>query len=123
MDCTIGTERVGELAIVTVAGYIDAHTFEELEEESEGLLEAEVFRIAMDLSKVSYSSSAGIGVLVNIRASCMSGGGGLVLINPAESVSHVMKTFGIWELFTIVPTKAQALETLKAVASAPVAKP
>jgi anti-anti-sigma factor len=114
MDCTITSERSGELAIVTVAGYIDAHTFEELEDEVQGLLDDNIFRVALDLSKVNYSSSAGIGVLANLRASCLSGGGSLVLINPAACLCTVLQTFGLWDLFTVVPTKAQAIGALNA---------
>ncbi|HTL52693.1 MAG TPA: STAS domain-containing protein [Planctomycetota bacterium] len=112
MDCSIETEKTGDNAIVTVAGYIDAHTFEELEDEVQGLLDDECFRIAMELSKVNYISSAGIGVLVNIQANCQGSGGNLVLINPADCLREVFQMFGIWELFTVVPTKADALKVL-----------
>jgi anti-anti-sigma factor len=79
----------------------------------------------MDLSKVNYCSSAGIGILVNIRASCQSSGGGLVLIKPADCLDTVLKTFGIRDLFAIVPDKAKAIETLKALPAqaSPAAKP
>lgn len=113
MDCSIQTEKTEDLAIIHVGGYIDAHTFEELESEVEEILAASIFRVAMELSRVSYCSSAGIGVLVNIRANCQADGGNLVLINPAECLVNVMKTFGIWDLFTVMPDKAKAIAALK----------
>ncbi|MGH7145570.1 MAG: STAS domain-containing protein [Planctomycetota bacterium] len=112
MDCSIETKRHDDHAIVTVAGYIDAHTFEELEDEVQGLLDDEVFRIAMELSKVNYISSAGIGVLVNIQANCQGGAGNLVLINPADCLREVFQMFGIWELFTVVTDESEALRVL-----------
>lgn len=123
MDCSIETEKTADHAVVTVAGYIDAHTFEELEDEVQGLLDDEMFRIAMELSKVNYISSAGIGVLVNIQANCQSSGGNLVLINPADCLREVFQMFGIWELFTVVPTKAEALRVLASGEIAPTGGP
>lgn len=125
MDCSIETKKTAEHAVVTVAGYIDAHTFEELEDEVQGLLDDEMFKIAMELSKVNYISSAGIGVLVNIQANCQGSGGNLILINPADCLREVFQMFGIWELFTVVGSEAEAIAVLNggAAPAAPAAPP
>jgi anti-anti-sigma factor len=64
-----------QVAVVRVLGQIDTTTSHELERRLQYLLKDQQFEVAIDLSKVSYISSAGWGIFISeIRGIRESGG-------------------------------------------------
>jgi anti-anti-sigma factor len=59
-DFKMESNDLGEgIVLIKVSGYIDAHTFEELENEIQSKFSAKQFKLIVDLSDVPYISSAG----------------------------------------------------------------
>jgi anti-anti-sigma factor len=63
-------------------------------------------RIALDLSQVTYLSSAGIRVLVILTKNLKAIGGSFRLINPSSTVSEVLKLVGFQQLLDSFVTSA-----------------
>jgi anti-anti-sigma factor len=60
-------------------------------------------RCVLDLSKLEYVSSAGLGVLLKTHKRLMGGGNGLKLINVNHHIHDIFGYSGFDKLFEIVP--------------------
>ena len=99
------------IVMIKISGYIDAHTFEELENEIQSKFSAKLFKIIVDLSDVPYISSAGAGVFIGAFPQAQENDGSIVLLNPSKNVLDVFELLGLTEIFTI----SEDLESAKKV--------
>jgi len=58
-------------------------------------------RIALDLSKKSFCSSADLGVLLKIKDLLIDDGIDIVLINPSDKAVELLKMVGVFDLFLL----------------------
>ena len=93
-------------------GEIDAHTFEELEDALNEAIEAGALHIIVDLSGVSYISSAGMGILIASQGELEDRGGGFALVNPVPAVAQILSSAGLDDLFIIARSTDNALREL-----------
>ncbi len=98
----------GSVVLIKVSGYIDAHTFEELENEIQSKFAAKQFRLLIDLSDVPYISSAGAGVFIGAFPQSQENDGNIVLLTPSKNVLDVFELLGLTEIFTIADNLAEA---------------
>ncbi len=110
-DFKITRENANGVALLRVEGFLDAHTFEQLEESIRGIFEGGCYKLVVDLARVDYISSAGAGVLIGARSESQENGGDIVLLNPTESVREVFDLLGLTQIFKIVGDQAAALAT------------
>jgi len=110
-DFKISREDTNGVALLRVEGFLDAHTFEQLEEAIRGIFESGCFKLVVDLGRVDYISSAGAGVLIGARSESQENGGDIVLLNPTESVKEVFDLLGLTQIFKIVGDQAAAMAT------------
>ena len=103
-DFTIQIEPLDQrnLTVIHVAGYLDAHTFEELEEAINELFGKKKYRIIVDLSKVEYISSAGAGVFIGALSEAQEHDGNIVLMSPTSNVREVFDLLGLTQIFQVV---------------------
>ena len=97
------------VVVVRLAGYLDAHTFEQLEEAISELFGAGHYRIVVDLGAVEYISSAGAGVFIGALSEAHEHKGNIVLLNPTPNVREVFDLLGLTQIFKVVGDKATAL--------------
>ena len=83
-----------------------------LQKEAELYLKEDIFNIIIDLSKVTYISSRGLGILVDIHKKCQKNGK-LVLCGICEEVMSVFKLTVLNNFFIIVGTQQEALDLMK----------
>ena len=96
----IGTENLSDgIALVNVEGFLDAHTFEELENTINHLFSAKTYRLIVDLSKVDYISSAGAGVFIGAIGTAQENQGNIILMRPTANVKEVFDLLGLSQLF------------------------
>ncbi|MDB5261910.1 MAG: anti-anti-sigma factor [Adhaeribacter sp.] len=68
---------------------------------------------AIDLSKVRFINSSGIGVLVSLLTKFRNRGGEMVLINPSEHIRKLLIITKLNAIFTVTEDDAQAANILK----------
>ena len=102
MDFSIDKKLLGDVALISVTGFLDAHTFEELEEAITEMFSVGRYRIIVDLSGVDYISSAGAGVFIGALSESQENGGNIVLMNPTPNVREVFDLLGLSQIFNIV---------------------
>jgi len=109
-DFNIKTERLNpQVAFIEVKGFLDAHTFEALEEEINGLFAEGIYRLIVDLSGVDYISSAGAGVFIGAHTEAQENDGGIVLLNPTPNVMDIFDLLGLTQFFPVAQTREEAL--------------
>jgi anti-sigma B factor antagonist len=110
-ELRIDAEQIEKSAItvVRIAGAIDAHTYEQIEEYFDTILSNGTMRLILDLSSVRYMSSAGIGVFVGALARTRQAGGDLLLLNMTPTVHETLEVLGLAPMFFVAPDKATAV--------------
>jgi anti-sigma B factor antagonist len=113
-ELTIETKMIGESScLIKLSGFLDAHTFEQLDEAISDLFDRDVFRVIADLSGVEYISSAGAGVFIGSLATAQESGGDIVLVNPTINVREVFDLLGLSQIFAIVNNLNEAAAKFK----------
>ena len=107
---TISQSRVGTVEVLKLSGYLDGHTFIELEKSLDHTIKGGCSRIVIDLAELSYIASAGVGVFINSQHQTRKLGGSLQLVNPAPTVREVFGILGLEAIFTIHQTIDQGLK-------------
>lgn len=99
----------GGVLILKVFGKIDQPACRKLHSEFGSLVAKENYRIAVDLSEVSYLNSMALGILVSTMKSVRSRGGDLRLSGLADMVMDVFRITRLSTVFKIHPTMAEAV--------------
>jgi anti-sigma B factor antagonist len=109
-DFSISRESLaGDIELIKVSGFLDAHTFEQLEETVNGLFAQGKYKIIVDLTNVDYISSAGAGVFIAALSESEENGGKIVLLNPTKGVLDVFDLLGLTQIFSVVNSQQEAL--------------
>ena len=103
-------EKVGDVQIIAPEGTIDSRTSAQFEKSALEALGKGERRIVVDFSKVEFTSSAGLRVLLMLGKRLSPAGGTLVLCGLNENVRKVLEVSGLTSAFPIVSTREQALE-------------
>lgn len=96
--------------IYELRGYIDAHTVIEFEKAIHGAIDSGSRCIILDISGLTYISSAGIGAMMSIARKLSQGGGELVLMQPSPKVFAILDGLGFTRIFKIADDEATAVE-------------
>ncbi|MEL6797448.1 MAG: STAS domain-containing protein [Planctomycetota bacterium] len=70
------------------------------------------WRVAIDMSQVTFLASAGLGVLVSAHNTAKESKGKLAVYNIAPSLMDMLKLTHLDKLFTIKPDQASALKAV-----------
>ena len=97
-------------AEVAVGGEIDFATHRSLLGALAEQIEQGRSRIVLDLSRVTFCDSTGLGVLVQVRQRVVEVGGWLRLAGPTEPVRRALEITNLDRLIPAYPTVAEAFD-------------
>jgi anti-anti-sigma factor len=107
-------ERAGDVAVLRVSGAVDHVQYHALEEAIQTELDRRQLRLVVDLSELTYISSAGINVLGHAVSQYEKVGGKFRLVRPVKVAQwHFFTTIGVDAIF---PWSASLADALAAVA-------
>ena len=109
-DFTVKRKDVEDVSIVYLNGYLDAHTAPDFENALQELVDEDRVRIVVNLSELSYISSAGLGVFMGFIEDIRSKGGDIKLAEPTEKVYRVFDLLGFPVLYEVFKTESEALD-------------
>ncbi|HOJ20404.1 MAG TPA: STAS domain-containing protein [Armatimonadota bacterium] len=110
MNLTIDISRVDNATILTLAGELDAYTSLELRETVVRLVEEGVRSLIVNLSKVDFIDSVGLGTLVGCLKRSAEHGGTMRLVGLNPQIQKVFDITGLSKIFDIHTTNEEALK-------------
>ncbi|EXI80351.1 MAG: putative anti-sigma factor antagonist BtrV [Candidatus Accumulibacter appositus] len=100
------------MTVVAVKGEIDGSSAPGLQEKILPLLENDAL-LVLDLSAVSYMSSAGLRMLLLLYRQAASHNGQVALAGLAEAIRDTMEVTGFLKFFSVANSVDEALQILK----------
>jgi anti-sigma B factor antagonist len=111
----INTESIdGDRYVVAVAGELDLFTVPELKSALRHALTSGHTRLVVDLTETSFLDSTAVAVLIGAVRRLQSRDRVLTIANADPHLVKTFETMGLTELFTIHPTRHQAVQALDA---------
>ncbi len=99
-----------ETRILDVEGEIDVYTSTQLKEQIINTIATGVKYVAMNLAKVDYLDSTGLGVLIGALKRLREKQGNLVIVSPSMRIMRIFEITGLYKIFTIYATEQEASE-------------
>ena len=110
-------------AIAEMAGAIDGTTVVNFQESLEEIKKKGIKKLILDMSKIKYVNSTGLGSLVKYADTFKTSGGGMALIKVPAKVKIVIEMLGLHAFFEICKDQKDALEALAKAPAAPAPAP
>jgi len=98
----------GEITLLRLKGYLDAHTAPDLETALQKLIDEKRVKIIVSFKELTYISSAGLGVFMGFIEEVRSGGGDIKLTNMNQKIYRVFDLLGFPTLFEIRDDESHA---------------
>jgi len=100
----------GDISVINVSGYLDAHTAPTLENNFTDLIDQNKFKIIVNFQDLAYISSAGLGVFMAYIEKIRDNSGDIKLTNMNEKVYNIFDLLGFPLLYEIFKTEDEALK-------------
>lgn len=107
----IQLRTAGEVRIIELCGELDTSTAREVQAQILSVVEPRG-RVILDLTGVSYMSSAGLRVLLSLYRHTANLDGVLVLVGVADEIRDTMEITGFWGFFRACTSLEEALAAL-----------
>ena len=101
MDLSLSTRTEGDRTIVEVGGEIDVYTAPKLREALVELVNAGRYQIIVDVERVDFLDSTGLGVLVGGLKRVRAHEGSLRLVCTQERILKIFRITGLTKVFAI----------------------
>lgn len=106
---TISVQSLKRVDLVTVSGRVDSSNAGDLDKALKDLVATNRHNLVLQLSHVSYMSSAGLRSIVAALRECKKNGGDVRLATPSERVSEVLSLAGLDSLFQVFDDETAAV--------------
>jgi anti-sigma B factor antagonist len=100
----------GEISVINLKGYLDAHTAPKLENNFTQLIDQKRFNIIVNFEELAYISSAGLGVFMAYIEKIRENNGDIKLSNMSEKVYNIFDLLGFPLLYEIYKTEDEAVK-------------
>jgi stage II sporulation protein AA (anti-sigma F factor antagonist) len=106
-------EQTGDVVIVRLAGRLDSGAAHSAEDGFNGVLGGGTPRLAIDMTKLDYISSAGLRVLLVVAKKVQQAKGKVALFGLSPNVSEVFSVSGFDTIFSVMPDSAAAVAAVR----------
>ncbi|MFQ3927457.1 STAS domain-containing protein [Leptospira interrogans] len=103
----------GNIVILDINGEIDLYNAPEIKDVIAKLIEEQKYYTIINLEKVSYIDSSGIGALISSLSNLKKYQGGLKIINASGSVRKVFELTKLTSFFEIFDNESEAVSAFK----------
>lgn len=101
MDLDLQVRRQGDHAVLEVAGEIDVYTAPKLREKLIELVNEGAYHLVVDLERVDFLDSTGLGVLVGGLKRVRNHEGSLKLVCTQDKILKIFRITGLTKVFAI----------------------
>lgn len=110
MEINIGMD--GDAVILDISGDLVASTAEELKAEVAKLAEKNFKYIILEMSKVNFMDSSGLGACMAAHKMLLEKKGRLACARPAEPVSKIFRITGADRKLAVAPSRSDAIKII-----------
>lgn len=86
---------------VTLEGELDVSTCDKLKEHLHGLVDKEVLDMKVNLEKLEYIDSTGLGVMIGVLKKLKVGNKEIYIVNPRSNVRKIFSITGLDKIFKV----------------------
>jgi anti-sigma B factor antagonist len=120
MNFDIRTEDLGDSSyVISLAGEVDLYTAPEFKQQLLEVIGQGAKHVVVDFSDTTFIDSTTLGVLVGGVKRLRTNDGQLSLVCSDRNITKIFEITGLDRVFTIYPTREEAVEKLGATGSAP----
>ena len=109
MDLSLETRQENDRTVIEVGGEIDVYTAPKLRERIIELVDEGQYHLVVDLEKVEFLDSTGLGVLVGGLKRVRGHDGSLQLVCTQERLLKIFRITGLSKVFAIHGSQTDAL--------------
>ena len=109
MELSLTTRAVGRHTVLAVGGEIDVYTAPQLRAELIRLADAGYANIVVDMERVDFLDSTGLGVLVGALKRARAAGGSVELACSQPKILKIFNVTGLEKVFGIHPSVDEAV--------------
>ena len=110
----IQTSEKDGLSIITLEGFVDAHTAPQFENAIQSEIEAGRNRVIVNCEKLNYISSAGLGVFMSFIEEVREIGGDIKICGLTPKVKHTFEILGFQDIFEMLDDQPTAIQRFNA---------
>lgn len=111
MNLTVTPRRVDDnTQALDLEGEVDVYTAPLLRQEIMDQVDAGVKNLLVNLSKVEYLDSTGLGILIGGVKRLKEQGGSLRLVGPSARITRIFEITGLNKIFDVYTSEAEALQ-------------
>ena len=118
MELSLATRTVGEHTVLEVGGEVDVYTAPRLRERLVELVDGGARNVVVDLGRVDFLDSTGLGVLVGALKRLRAANGTFGLVCAKEPLLKIFRITALDQVFPIYPSVEAATSTRPASATA-----
>ena len=109
-DFLVKVERLNNIAVVLLAGELDAHTAVAADDALTKAVKAAFDYLLIDCQQLRYISSAGVGVLLSSLHACTEKQTKVIFYGLQPKIKNVFAVLGLERIITQATTKEEALK-------------
>ncbi len=113
LKVSTSTDEAALTTIVRAEGSLDAETVPHLRKILVDLIEEGHCKLVIDMQKLDYISSAGVGAFIGVTKRVRHEKGDLIFVAPIPPVYNVLELLGLTKLFKIVDNCQEAIAEFK----------
>lgn len=110
MELQIATENSGSSCTIALSGEVDVYTSPRLKQELVDIVDSGCLNVVVDLEKLNFIDSSGLGVLVSGLRRVKERGGTLRLVCTKDSILKIFRITGLDKVFPLFSTIEEARE-------------
>ncbi|GAB6139160.1 STAS domain-containing protein [Halanaerobaculum tunisiense] len=110
MEITV--KELEDSLVVELAGEFDLHTADDFSEEIETRIKQGYNKIILDLAKVEFIDSSGIGAIISKYKDLTNQGGVLTAVNLTPQVERIFEVSGIFRIVDVYSTRQEAVQNI-----------
>src|SRR5438094_10554903 len=109
MDLEVDTSQAGEATVLSLRGEIDVYTAPRLRQAIVDLVDGGVRAIVVDMERVDFLDSTGLGVLVEGLKRSRGKDGNLSIVSTQDKILKIFDITGLMKAFDVYASVDQAL--------------
>ncbi|MFN0107394.1 MAG: STAS domain-containing protein [Blastocatellia bacterium] len=102
------------LSIITLEGFVDAHTAPQFENTVQSEIDGGRIKLIVNCEKLSYISSAGLGVFMSFVEELRERGGDIKICGLVPKVKHTFDILGFQDIFEMLEDQSAARQSFAA---------